>query len=220
MAVSLDGRIVTRDWPMRETLLREYERIHRHYAAAAWLCGRTTMEPFARRLRSPEEVARTRVPTGARGDHAAPGAHETFAVAIDPRGKLAWETGEIDGDHVISLVSDTVSDEYLTLLRERGVSYLISPGEGIDLPLMLERLAARFGIDAIMLEGGGETNGAMLRAGLVDEVSLLIVPVADGRDDSGSLFGASGVATPTGLSLHAVEPLDSGIVWARYRIAG
>lgn len=31
-----------------------------------------------------------------------------------------------------------------------------------------------------MLEGGDGINGSFLRAGLIDEVSLLIAPVADG----------------------------------------
>ena len=142
---------------------------------------------------------------------------ESYAIAIDPSGKLAWESADIDGDHVITVLSHSVSDEYLAFLRDRSVSYLICGGNEIDLPLALEKLSSRFNIRTIMLEGGGAINGSMLRAALVDELSVLIVPVADSRTNAPSLFDAGDAATPRGLALDAVERLDSGIVWLRYR---
>src|SRR5207244_4266954 len=93
----------------------------------------------------------------------------------------------------------------------------ICGGTEIDLPLALEKLSSRFSISTIMLEGGGGINGSMLRAGLVDELSLLVVPVADGRTPAPSLFDAGDNATPAGLVLEGVERLDSGIVWLQYR---
>ena len=109
--------------------------------------------------------------------HAA-GAHESFAFAIDPSGRLAWESNDIDGDHVVAILSERVSDEYLAFLRERGVSYLLAGARDVDLPLALDRIGERFGVRTLMLEGGGRINGGLLNAGLVDEVSLLVVPVA------------------------------------------
>lgn len=65
-------------------------------------------------------------------------------------------------------------NEYLTALRDRGVSYIVASAPNIDLTLALEKIGARFGVRALMLEGGGWIDGAMLRAGLIDEMSLLI----------------------------------------------
>jgi 2,5-diamino-6-(ribosylamino)-4(3H)-pyrimidinone 5'-phosphate reductase len=218
MAVSIDGRIATKGWPARDAVTREYERIHKHYAGQAWLCGRTTMEPFAGKVRSDDEVARQRTGPGEREDFTARGDFDSYAVAIDPSGKLAWESNDVDGDHVIAVVSTDVSDEYLEFLRARSVSYLVAgSGREIDLAQALEKLAMRFGIKTVMLEGGGGVNGSMLSAGLVDELSVLVVPVVDSRVGTPSLFDSSETATPVGLSLHAVERLDSGIVWLRYR---
>jgi len=217
MAASVDGRIATKGWPARDAVTREYERIHKQYDADAWLCGRTTMEPFAGKVRSNEEVARRHAAGAPRSDFVAPGDFASYAIAIDPSGKLAWESADIDGDHVIAVVSDSVSEEYLEFLRGRSVSYLICGGTEIDLPLTLEKLSSRFSITTVMLEGGGGINGSMLRAGLVDELSVLIVPVADGRTNTPSLFDAGETAIPAALALDAVERLDSGIVWLRYR---
>ena len=32
-----------------------------------------------------------------REDFVAPGAHASYAIAVDPRGKLAWASGDVDG---------------------------------------------------------------------------------------------------------------------------
>ena len=48
MTASADGRIVTRDWPLSAEGRRQYEEVHASYAADGWICGRVTMEPFAK----------------------------------------------------------------------------------------------------------------------------------------------------------------------------
>ncbi|HZN54658.1 MAG TPA: bifunctional diaminohydroxyphosphoribosylaminopyrimidine deaminase/5-amino-6-(5-phosphoribosylamino)uracil reductase RibD [Candidatus Polarisedimenticolaceae bacterium] len=56
---------------------------------------------------------------------------------------------------------------------------------GLDLPSVVEDLHAA-GVQSVLVEGGGKTAGAFLRAGLVDEVVLVVAP---------RIIGASG-ATP------------------------
>ena len=135
MAASVDGRIVVDGWPasVAAAVRREYELVHAGYEADAWICGRVTMEPFAGGVRSEAEVAREHA-GAARDDFLAPGEHDSFAFAIDASGRLAWETNDIDGDHVVAILSERVSDDYLAFLRERGVSYLLAGTRDIDLP--------------------------------------------------------------------------------------
>src|SRR3982750_1862954 len=187
MMSSLDGRIVTEGWPLSKEERRQYEQVHATYEPDAWLCGRVTMESFAAGTRSDEEIAREHRGS-AREDFVAPGEHDSFAIAVDPRGKLRWESGEMDGDHVVTLLTERVSNDYLTELRGRGVSYLIAGRDEVDLPGALERIGTRLGVRPLMLEGGGGINGTMLKAGLIDEVSLLVAPVADGRVGLAALF--------------------------------
>jgi len=219
MAASVDGRIVADKWPDAPAVRREYEQIHASYAADGWMCGRVTMEPFAGGARSDADVAR-QYDGRAREDFVAPGAHESFAVVIDPRGRLAWETNDIDGDHVIAVLCERVSDEYLAFLRERGVSFVLAGKNDVDLALALEKIGARFGVRTLMLEGGGRINGGMLAAGLIDEVSVLVVPVADGRVGTPAVFDIerSGAA-PRRLTLEAVERRSGEMIWLRYRVA-
>jgi riboflavin biosynthesis pyrimidine reductase len=229
MVAAIDGRIVAGDWPLAAGARRQYELVHASYEPDAWMCGRITMEPFAKRIRPEAEVARECPPGGGgapREDFVAPGDHDTFAFAVDPRGRLAWESSDIDGDHVVAILSERVSDEYLAFLRERGVSYLLagardpsaSSGHAVDLAVALEKIGARFAVRTLMLEGGGRINGGMLRAGLIDEVSLLVAPVADGRVGAPALFDGDDL-TPRRLTLEDVEKRADGMLWLRYRVA-
>ena len=231
MLASVDGRIVTDDWPLSPEARRHYELVHASYEADGWICGRVTMEPFAKRVRSDAEVAREhpspslrsgsgQAPGGApREDFLAPGAYDSFAFAVDPGGRLAWESNDIDGDHVVAILSERVSDDYLAFLRDRGVSYLLAGTRDIDLPLALEKIGERFDVRTLMLEGGGRINGAMLRAGLIDEVSLLVAPVADGRTGTPALFDIEDQeATPLRLTLAGVAERPNGGLWLRYDV--
>jgi 2,5-diamino-6-(ribosylamino)-4(3H)-pyrimidinone 5'-phosphate reductase len=219
MMSSLDGRILTDGWPQSEEGRRQYEAVHESYEPDGWICGRVTMEEhFAQGVRSDAEIAREH--HGApREDYRAPGEHDSFAFAVDASGRLAWETSDIDGDHVVAILSERVSDEYLAFLRGRGVSYLLAGARDVDLPLALEKIAARFGVRTLMLEGGGRINGGMLRAGLIDEVSVLVAPVVDGRMGTPALFDDDGDdPTPHRLALESVERRADDVLWLRYRV--
>jgi len=219
MMASVDGRIVTDGWPQSAEGRRQYELVHESYEPDAWICGRVTMEQhFAQGRRSDDEIAREH--HGApREDFRVPGEHDAFAFAVDSSGRLAWDTNDIDGDHVVAVLSERVSDEYLAFLRGRGVSYLLAGAREVDLPLALEKIATRYGVRTLMLEGGGRINGGMLRAGLIDEVSLLLAPVADGRMGTPALFDMDGGdVTPYRLALDAVERRADDVLWLRYRV--
>lgn len=221
MMTSLDGRIVPTGWPLTPEGRRQYELVHASYEPDGWICGRVTMEPFAKRMRSDAEVAREHAGSAPREDFRAPGDFDSFAFAVDARGRLAWESNDIDGDHVVAILSERVSDEYLAFLRARGVSYLLAGAHEIHLRVALEKIHVRFGVHTLMLEGGGKINGALLRAGLIDEVSVLVAPVADGRQGTPALFDVDArEAQPRRLALETVERRGDDMLWLRYRVAG
>jgi 2,5-diamino-6-(ribosylamino)-4(3H)-pyrimidinone 5'-phosphate reductase len=218
MMASIDGRIVTEGWPLSDDGRRQYELLHETYDAQGWLCGRVTMEQhFAQRVRSESEIGRE-YHGPAREDFVADGDHESFAFALDSHGRLAWDSNDIDGDHVVAILSERVSDEYLTSLRERRVSYLLAGAQELDLSVALEKIGARFRVRTLMLEGGGRVNGSMLREGLIDEVSVLIAPVVDGRIGTPALFDIEGDDARHGLVLEAIEQRPGNVLWLRYRV--
>jgi 2,5-diamino-6-(ribosylamino)-4(3H)-pyrimidinone 5'-phosphate reductase len=220
MAASLDGRIVVDSWPdsVAAAVRREYDELHASFGAEGWMCGRITMEPFAKGVRTDAELAKEYQGTVPRPDFRAEGTLETFAFAIDARGRLAWESNEIAGDHVVAIVSERVSDEYLAFLRARGVSYILAGKRDVDLSLALERIGERFGVRTLMLEGGGRINGEMLAAGLIDEVSVLIAPAIDGRRGTPALFDVHNDGPSHRLALAHVERRTSDLIWLRYHV--
>ncbi|HYC89355.1 MAG TPA: RibD family protein [Thermoanaerobaculia bacterium] len=215
MLPSIDGRIVIRDWKL-DNGTREYERTAATFDADAWIIGRISMEPYAGKARVPARKNRERI---AREDFIAEHDASSYAIAVDPSGKLTWRASDIDGEHVITILTEAVSDDYLAFLQAKGVSYLFGGKSRIDLESVLQRLRARFGIKKLLLEGGGKINGSFLAADLIDELSILVGPVADGSIGTASLFDVEdGRAPVRSLRLLSMEKRAGGIVWLRYKV--
>jgi len=90
------------------------------------------------------------------------------------------------------VLGEAVSDDYLSELREDGVSYLFAGPGGSDLGGALEELGKAFGLKTLLLEGGGRINGSFLKAGLIDEISLLVYPGIDGLSGMPTIFEYAG----------------------------
>jgi len=95
----------------------------------------------------------------------------------------------------------------------------------VNLDAALETLNAELGVERLLVEGGGTANGAFLRAGLLDELSMAICPAIDGASGAPSLFhsadaDADAPASLTSMKLESSEILPGGEVWLRYRLEG
>jgi riboflavin biosynthesis pyrimidine reductase len=215
MLPSIDGRIVIRDWNL-DNATREYERTAATFDADAWIIGRISMEPYAGKARVPVRRNRERI---AREDFVAEHDATSYAIAIDPSGKLRWPANHIDGEHVITVLTESVSDDVLAFLQSRGVSYLFGGKTRIDVRKVLQKLRASFGIEKLLLEGGGKINGSFLAANVIDELSILIGPVADGSVGTPSLFDVEGRRAPARkLKLMSMTKLAGDLVWLRYKV--
>jgi 2,5-diamino-6-(ribosylamino)-4(3H)-pyrimidinone 5'-phosphate reductase len=215
MLPSVDGRIVTRDWKLPNAT-REYERTAATFNADAWIIGRISMEPYAGKARVPVRKNHDRI---AREDFIAEHDADSYAITIDPSGKLTWRASDLDGEHVITILTESVSDDYLAFLQSKGVSYLFGGKSHIELANVLQKLRSHFGIRKLLLEGGGKINGSFLAANLVDELSVLVGPVADGSIGTPSLFDVEDRRAPArNLKLISIEKRPGDIVWLRYKV--
>ncbi|MDE3074844.1 MAG: bifunctional diaminohydroxyphosphoribosylaminopyrimidine deaminase/5-amino-6-(5-phosphoribosylamino)uracil reductase RibD [Chloroflexota bacterium] len=96
-----------------------------------------------------------------------------------------------------------------------GVELVSLPGSdgGVDLPQMLRWLAKR-GINDVLVEGGAKLNAALLRAGLVDRLSVFVAPKLFGGAEAPGGFGELGVEDPAlALQLQHVEVTQVGVDW-------
>src|SRR5260370_4016472 len=187
MTPSIDGKIVPKNWPSLKIASAAYERTATTFDADAWIVGRVSMAPYAGKSRVRRLTRKQQVP---RRDFMGAAKTRSYAIAIDPSGKLTWRSNAIDDAHVITVLGEGVSDDYLAFLESRGVSYVFGGRASIDLRRVLAKLPTAFGIRRRLLEGGGRINRSFLSAGLIDELSILIAPVADGSLGTPPLFDA------------------------------
>jgi len=219
MAASVDGRTLPSRWRPEGAAAGLFERLHEQLGGDAWLVGRVTGQEFAKAEAYPARTGRSypREPWFARRDAAA------YGIVLDAHGKIAWGRADIGGDPIVAVLAEHVSDAHLAGLRDDGVSYIFAGERGVDLRLALEILNRELGIQRLLIEGGGSANGAFLRAGLIDEISLVIVPAVDGAKGAPSVFDSSGeevgAAAPVRrMTLEHSQMLDGGAVWLRYKL--
>lgn len=142
-----------------------------------------------------------------------------YTIVLDTKGTLLWKhDSEYDKPHIL-LLSQQVSQEYLTYLDEKNISYIVTGKTRIDLAAACEALKETFGIDRMGVVGGPANNTAFLDAGLLDEVIVLIGAGIDGRASFPPVFNRAdnGSNKPTPLTLVEAKTYDSGAVFIRYK---
>jgi riboflavin biosynthesis pyrimidine reductase len=220
MMSSVDGRIIGENWGKDErvkTFSSLYEKCHESFNSQAWMVGRVTMEKDFTDGQKPELAKPgNRI---AREPFIADKEATSFAIAVDGKGKLGWNENQINGDHIIEILTERVSDEYLFYLQQKAISYIFAGEQELDFSSALNQLSTLFPIETIMLEGGGNLNGSLLNDGLIDELSLLIIPIADGTPKTQTTFEVSEYLQKkpvTHLQVKEVKQLEEGVLWLRY----
>jgi 2,5-diamino-6-(ribosylamino)-4(3H)-pyrimidinone 5'-phosphate reductase len=144
---------------------------------------------------------------------------QTLVVA-DSRGLVkCWGFLQRSGfwTRFVSLASETTPPEHLAYLARRDVGVVQTGDERCDLSKALGVLGEHYGIARLRTDSGGTLNQALLTAGLIDEISLVVVPVvADARSEVPLFRGG----TPGALSvvLTHEERFEGGEVWLRYEV--
>lgn len=224
MSTSLDGKITGSymETPEAESAFEEYERINQFYHPQAWINGRVTIDEnftFYENPELPENAAM--IP---HDDYIAVRNAENYIAAADPSGRLGWKQNYVEyagrpKAYVIEILTEQVSNAYLAFLKEKEISYIFAGTDVIDFTLAVKKLKSLFGIEKLKLSGGGILNWSFAQAGLIDELSLIIAPVADGATDTPTLFERSEklpLHAPVGFHLKSVEAAKDGCVWLRY----
>lgn len=194
----------------------EYGRIRTEYQADAWLYGTVTTKEFTG-WRKPELDFEAEVPDG---DFVAEAQAALYYVSVDTQGEIGWESGTFrkagrPDAHVIEVLTEQTPAAYRAYLRKHGVSYILAGSKLLDSKLAVEKLYRLFGIDTLLICGGGTINWTFLQQGAVDELSLLLAPVADGNPDSVTVFERSPLLSssrPAAFQLKSIERLkDNGV---------
>ena len=226
METSLDGRIDEKRWSDLYDENGEgdpdvyYETLAK-IPADANLLGRVTIQKhYVKQIFSSQTHSRP-VEIGAfKGIRKTP----EMCVVFDSSGLLAYQEDTLQGNSIIAMLGSTlVSEEYLTFLREREISYTFAGEDGHDCAKALESLYADFGIKTVRLLGGGILNGSFLRAGLIDEIYSVLYPGIDGLSGVNTIFEYHGQNNDKPFEGQTLELLEcnqmrAGVVLLHYKV--
>lgn len=197
MMNSVDGRLVADCFPPpfdgteQDKMYEPYWEMEKELGVSVWMIGNNTIQ-----IDNQVEIFDYENYSPAKEFKTYKGKLETpkTCIIFDSKGKIIYTEDNINGDNVIAVLGETVSDEYLSHLREKGISYIFAGKDGYDLGKALETLNEEFGYNELLLDGGGTLNGQFLKAGLLDELSLLIYPGVDGISGISSIIEYKGEA--------------------------
>jgi riboflavin biosynthesis pyrimidine reductase len=238
---SLDGRLtiaprvllLTGDerWSAIAGATDGYSRLMREYAPDAILEGSgsfvmdaetwtTGADPAAGGMAQPGEDFLPSSVTGRPG-------HRGWFTVVDGRGRVRWGFKEYPdpswaGWHLLVLVCARTPAAYVAYLREEKIPYLVAGDGRVDLALALEKLGDKLRVRRVLSTAGGRLGGALLRAGLIDEIDLELLPALIGGDATPALFDARPLAPDEQPSRIQVTDLGlrHGHITVRARVVG
>ena len=150
--------------------------------------------------------------------------HQGWFTAVDSRGRVRWSYKEFEGWegwHLLVLVAHRTPPEYLAYLQREKIPYLIAGEKRVDLHTALEKLGSQLGVTCVVSTAGGKLNGALLRDGLIDEISVEFFPAVIGGFKTPSLFNSPELTPdqwPTRLRLISAQVQTDGRVWLCYQV--
>lgn len=210
-ATSLDGR--TTGFSVNMGL---FYSLAQEYGENASLVGCDTL------LNAPDEIPDNDESAAA---VATPGADDSRPTLVvpDSRGRLRswhyWRKQPYWKDFV-ALCTKSTPPDHVEYLKHKGVKTLIAGTEHVDFGKALELLNRQLGISVVRVDSGGTLNGVLLRAGLVDELHLLVHPTLVGKISQKTFFNDLNPDTKGEIPLRFIDSKlhDQGIVHLSYAV--
>lgn len=120
---------------------------------------------------------------------------------------------------IVVLCSRATPAAYKDYLTGGGITCITAGEDRVDFRKALEIMYTEYGVRSLRLDCGGTLNGIMLKAGLVNEVSIMVHPYLVGGFTPQFVFRAEDIRSAEdviSLKLTKVEQLKNGIVWLCY----
>lgn len=218
---ALDGAITGNYMRTEESMLavREYAKIREFYHCDSILYGTKTMLDFCKGIVAdlPNDML------AKREDFVFDEKQTDYVIAMDRHGKLAYESNHLmlrGKEHpIIEVLCENVSDAYLNYLQRLGISYIFAGKDDIDCRVCMEKLYRLFHIRKLMIAGGGYIDFAFADCGMMDELSLVLSPTADGEKLVTVFERNEKSAHPSlSFSLLDVKNMGNDTIWLRYQL--
>jgi riboflavin biosynthesis pyrimidine reductase len=233
MMASIDGKITYGKINGQEITtsvfadyLPDYITTEAKYKPKAYLCGRATMEMFAEKIVN--NLAAFKDQPNSDVDYINKNPAGKYFFGIDTKGVLRWENnfvmvkyGEKQLDKKFSLViivTKTTPKKYLNYLKSKKISYIFAGETTVDFKILFNKFKRVLQIEQLLLDGGGITNGTVISDQLIDEISLLIIPMVINNIDAPAVFDKKvDFQELYNFKLLSVKKYTNGVVWLRYQ---
>ena len=223
MVTSIDGK-VTGEFLSRaecEAATDVYYELNSEYnrnGANGFICGRVTMESSFTGGWYPDLTEYPLIES--KDDFIPDNLSGFYAVSFDPKGKLGWKSNKIiDEDpgynnaQIIEVLTEQADGRYLGYLQAMEIPYIFAGETEIDVHIATAKLYSLTDISSLLLEGGSIVNGYFERAGVIDELSLVVAPIVADAEDK-PLFMASSVSD---FELKEIKQYNSSVIWLNYK---
>ncbi|HIG8617638.1 TPA: dihydrofolate reductase family protein [Klebsiella michiganensis] len=230
MESSLDGKSVGSFWDNErgEEYIEKYWTYYDKMDPQGFIIGRVSVQDWTYLLEEGNTLNLSdNVDSIPRDDFIAKTDLNKYIIAIDGSGKLAWKTNtkeavadhlqnqSMRAHHIITVLTEEVSDAYLQHLRKLKISYIFGGKDKIDLYVVMEKLYQLLGLKDVILMGGSRLNGSFIRENLIDKYTTLVQASISGGDcntPTRTTIEANlgqGYMAPVDFVIEKVEQLDN-----------
>ncbi len=143
----------------------------------------------------------------------------TYWAVTDSRGLLEGKLHYLRRSEycrdVVVLITEQTPKSYVEYLERRNYDYYMVGENRVDLKRAVKILSENYNSENIMIDSGRELTNAFLNEGLVDEISLLIIPEIVGNKSQNLFFN---VLQKLSLELIKTQQFPFGFVWNLYKV--
>jgi len=214
-AVSVDGRL---DWFPAD--VPKFHELAAYWKEDATLAGSDTLIKAY-----PEEKIMPEDKEAFEHVNANPGDTRPLLIVPDSRGRLRHILHMLRHEpywrNIIILTSAATPKSYLSYLEKRHIDSFSAGDDHVDYKLALNEINSRYGVKTLRVDSGGTLNGILIRAGLANEISIIVHPYVVGGTSPRSSFLAPDLIASSGvnkLRLIHLEKFPTDLIWLRYEI--
>lgn len=189
MAMTADGKIATANRAVHSFgSARDLRHLYELRATAdAVMCGARTIEISRSVLDNGGETFRRRRRRNGLAEH-------PLRVIVSGSGSIDVEAAifQTTFSPIVVLTTARISKSQRQKLSAAGAEVKICGETGINFKAAFRWLRTKFFVKQLLCEGGGDLNGALFRADLVDEIHLTICPIIFGGRAAPTIAEAQG----------------------------
>jgi diaminohydroxyphosphoribosylaminopyrimidine deaminase / 5-amino-6-(5-phosphoribosylamino)uracil reductase len=123
------------------------------------------------------------------------GLKDPLRIILDSSLRIPLKSQVLRDSNVLIVTTKKAEESKLELLKQKNIKVLVFESSPIPIEDLLTKLKEEFGVDSLLVEGGGKTLGNFVDAKMVDRVYAFFGPLIIGGTTSVSAIAGQGAST-------------------------